>query len=98
MCICISFSLADCTGNPPEGETLDVEAGNTSVQESDVPANNTEDEDETMSEESSDISENMRAVITINGAEYGMTITSMILAVIYLAIPICIAAICLLSG
>ena len=28
-----------------------------------------------MSEDSSDISENMRAVITINGAEYGMTIT-----------------------
>ncbi len=79
MCICISFSLAGCAGNPSEnpseGETLDVEAGDTSVQESDVPANNTEDEDETMSEDSSDISENMRAVITINGAEYGMTIT-----------------------
>ena len=79
MCICTSFSLAGCAGNPSEnlseGETLDVEAGDTSVQESDVPANNTEDEDETMGEDSSDISENMRAVITINGAEYGMTIT-----------------------
>ena len=77
MCICISFSLAGCAGNPSEnlseGETLDVEAGDTSVQESDVPENNTEDEDETMGEDSSDISENMRAVITINGAEYGMT-------------------------
>ncbi len=59
MCICISFSLAGCTGNPSEGETLDVEAGDTFVQELDVPANNTEDEDETMSEDSSDISENM---------------------------------------
>ncbi len=63
MCICISFLLAGCTGNPSEGETLDVVAGDTSAQESDVPANNTEDEAETMSEESSDILENVRATI-----------------------------------
>ena len=33
MCICISFLLAGCTGNSLEGEMLDVEAGDTSVQE-----------------------------------------------------------------
>lgn len=75
VCICICFSLVSCTGNPSEGENLDVESGDMSVQESDVPANNAEDEDEKMSEEISDMAENLRAVITINGAEYGMTIT-----------------------
>ncbi len=71
MCICISFSLTGCTGSSSDREISAGETGETySAQVSDEPGSNTVNEDEKMS-----VAESMRAVMTINGTEYGMTIT-----------------------
>ena len=75
ICVCIVFSLVGCVGNPQEGETSNVATGDGSVQASDEPVNSTETEKSSTGGEASDVTENLRATITINGKEYGMTIT-----------------------
>ena len=75
ICFCMGFLLMGCAGNPQEGEMSNVETGDSSVQTSDESVNSTENEKSSTSSEVSDATENLRAIITINGTEYGMTIT-----------------------
>ena len=75
ICVCIVFSLVGCLGNPQEGETSNVETGDSSVQASDTSVNSTENEKGSAGGEVSDVIESVHAIITINGKEYGMTIT-----------------------
>ena len=76
ICVCLCLSLAGCAGSPSDGErsAAGTEAP-ASTQISDGTPNHTTNENETRNTESSSMIETMRAVITINGSDYGMTIT-----------------------
>ena len=79
ICFCIVFSLSGCANNSQNSEMSSTESSkseteNSSAQKPDEPSSTENDKTPTNSE-ISDVAENVRAVITINGKEYGMTIT-----------------------
>ncbi|MCH5205215.1 MAG: hypothetical protein J1F03_10720 [Oscillospiraceae bacterium] len=79
ICFCIAFSLSGCANNSQNSEMSGTESSNSktensSAQKSDESSSTENDKTPTNSE-ISDVAENVRAIITINGKEYGMTIT-----------------------
>lgn len=79
ICFCIVFTLSGCSNEPQNSEISNVESsngdtGSFSAQRYDG-SNSTENEKTPANSGISDVAENVRAIITINGKEYGMTIT-----------------------
>ena len=79
ICFCIVFTLSGCSNEPQNSEISNVESSNKntgsfSAQRSDG-SNSAENEKTPTDSEISDAAEEVRAIITINGKEYGMTIT-----------------------
>ena len=75
ICFCVGFSLVGCVGNSQGGETSNTEIGNSLDPKSDGSVSGTENGEGSASGEVLDMTGNLRAIITINGKEYGMTIT-----------------------